>query len=376
MKVLILTSHNGGGHDAVAKAIAQELISRGDTCLIRDCMRFISTDASRIAANGHAFVYRHCPELFGRGYEYAETHDTFRPGSLQRQLLDRGGRSLCAYAARENVDVIVCTHVFAGIMASTWGGGTCLVETDYTCTPGAEQARVDWHLIPHEALRSELVKKGVNADRILVSGIPVRQEIRRCLSREQARAAAGIPVGEPHVLLMGGSMGCGPIPQILDALLQQLPAEVRITTVCGSNEALLSQLQKRYADVPQIRLLGHTEDISTMMDGADVLVTKPGGITVTEAAVKRLPPVLFNAVSGCEAHNLRFFLSRGAALTGDTPEELAACCGALIRNAERRRSVQSGLAQIALANDPYALCCAVHDAGTRARTQYSKEAAQ
>lgn len=55
---------------------------------------------------------------------------------------------------------------------------------------------------------------------------------------------------------------------------------------------------------------------------------------------------------------------------------LAACCGALIRNAERRRSVQSGLAQIALANDPYALCCAVHDAGTRARTQYSKEAAQ
>jgi len=83
------------------------------------------------------------------------------------------------------------------------------------------------------------------------------------------------------------------------------------------------------------------------MDSADLYLTKPGGISVTEAAHKRLPMVFVNAVAGCETHNLNFFLSHGAAMTADTPEELARTCLALLDDPARLTEMAAAMEPVA-----------------------------
>ena len=79
---------------------------------------------------------------------------------------------------------------------------------------------------------------------------------------------------------------------------------------------------------------------------ADLFVTKPGGISITEAAVLGLPMVLINAVAGWESCNLKFFVDHEAALSGDTEEELTACCELLLRNKDKRDLISSNLLKL------------------------------
>ena len=124
-------------------------------------------------------------------------------------------------------------------------------------------------------------------------------------------------------------MGCGPMERITELLANSLPPEYDVTVACSSNRQLLRRMERRFADKPNIHIRGFISNVSVLMDSADLFLTKPGGISTTEAMVKGLPMVLVNVVGGCETPNLNFFVSHGGAATAGTPEDIAACDGAL-----------------------------------------------
>ena len=148
-------------------------------------------------------------------------------------------------------------------------------------------------------------------------------------------------------MIMGGSMGCGPIAEMAALLPGLLPEDCHVSILCGNNHSLAEELERRCAGNARFHIYGFTDLVPRLMDSADLYLTKPGGISVTEAAHKRLPMVFVNAVAGCETHNLNFFLRRGAAVTADTPEELARTCIALLDDPAR-------LAEMAAAMEPVA----------------------
>ena len=135
--------------------------------------------------------------------------------------------------------------------------------------------------------------------------------------------------------MMCGSMGCGPICELAELLAPMLREDQLLSIVCGTNSDLFEKLEKRFAGQENVRVLGLVTNMPVMMQGSDLLLTKPGGLSTTEAAASGLPMVLIDAVAGCEEHNLDFFLGLGAAETADTPEALAATALTLLERPER-----------------------------------------
>ena len=146
---------------------------------------------------------------------------------------------------------------------------------------------------------------------------------RSSVRKEDAKRAFGIPEGHKHLVMMCGSMGCGPIMSIARRIGRNLPDDQDLTIVCGTNKQLYRRLERRFYDSKNVHVRSYVKDMALLMDSADLYLTKPGGISVTEAASMRLPMVFIDAVAGCEEYNKDFFLRAGGAVTGQTPKEIA-----------------------------------------------------
>ena len=358
MRVLILSSNNGGGHNAAARALQEVFEAHGDLCRVEDCLSFISEDISHAIARSHNFVYRHAPKLFDSGYRHTMKHPkTFMEHHGSRRMLSLGRKNLGRYIRDGGYDAVICTHVFASLMLTdarrkySLPVRTGVVETDYTATPGTQAGGLDWHFIPAASLADGLAALGVDRAKIVPSGIPVRGAFYDRTDRAEAKRALGIPEGRRHLLVMGGSMGAGPVPELVSALTRQMDKDCAVSIVCGTNRALSDSLRAAYGGDDRIAVYDYVDFIPALMDSAELLLTKPGGITVTEAAVKGLPMVLVSTVAGCEGYNLRFFTDLGGAATADTPQALARLSLDLLRDDARRARMAAALEGLARAND-------------------------
>lgn len=116
-----------------------------------------------------------------------------------------------------------------------------------------------------------------------------------------------------------------------------------LSVACSKNETLLKKLTKLSGDYPNIRILGQIDNVPKLMQGTDVFLTKPGGLSTSEAVAANLPMVLIDAVAGCEEHNLDYFLRAGMAVTTDTPEEIASLALSLAHDEARLSSMRNAM---------------------------------
>lgn len=363
MRILILTCNTGEGHNSCAKAIKEIFDLRGDDCRIEDSLRFISKTASKIISEGHVFIYRHLPGLFRWGYRFAENHPhMYRPGSAVNAFISSGSRKLAQYIDEEKYDAVLCVHVFAGIMLTAakkqckQAFRTAFVATDYTCSPTAEQSDLDTYFIPNMALQQEFISYGIPAEKLVASGIPVRQMLFTNEMKEQAKALMGVDPSHTHLVVMCGSMGCGPIHKIAADISGKLSGNEEMTIVCGTNRRLFRRLKRKFAGISGVHIQGYIENISRLMDSADIYLTKPGGISVTEAKTKALPMVFVNAVAGCEEYNRRFFINMGGAVTGESISDLADKCVLALRDNTQRDCMRAALKTIGQENAAEFIC--------------------
>ena len=339
MKVLILSCNTGGGHNSVAKAIAECFEEHGVYCEIADALSFVSPRVSEIVSKSHSYVYTHMPDLFRRNYEMAEKkEESMSERSLVFRALAKGAEDLAVCIEAGKFDTVICSHVFAGMMltAAKYKYGlqvkSAIVETDYTNSPGAESNDLDLHFLPDEGLFAEAVSRGIPEKSLVASGIPVRKSFFDNIDMSEAKAALGLPPDEKHFVMMSGSMGCGPMEELSDLLIAELPPKVNLTVLCGTNTELYDKLKEKYRDYPFVRVGEIAEKVSLLYDSADLLITKPGGISTSEAGVKGTPMVLIDTVGGCESYNLCYYLRKGQAATATTTEGLCAVICGLAEN--------------------------------------------
>ena len=357
MSTLILTCSTGQGHNSCAQAIEEYFERQGETCYLEDALAFVSPAVSKIICGGHVAMYRHFHGLFQIGYHYSEKHSgMFRQGSGIYKLLTLGTQKIRDYIEKNQVTQVVCTHVFASLMITQLQKEshlpihTCLVATDYTCNPGTRESEVDLHFIPDTPLSVYYECPTISDDQIISSGIPVRQAFYHHTDKRKARLAFGIPADHLHLLMMCGSMGCGPMEKLAKRLSKALPSSVELTIVCGTNQALRKSLEKKYKKQDNVHIQGFVEDMSLLMDSADLYLTKPGGISVTEAAVKNLPMVFIDAVAGCEEYNKIYFIKKKAAKTGETVGEITDICVDLLTKPRKLEKMSRNLQPVAQVN--------------------------
>ena len=354
MRTLILTCHTGGGHNTCAAAITEAYHSRGLACHTADALEFASLRLSRFVSWGHTTMYRRVPALFDRGYRFAERH----PGAMENDALSRlmssGARRLREYLCEGGYDAVICVHVFAGLLLRRtlqeypMALRTAFVATDYTCSPGAAAGALARYFIPHESLADEFAAQGVPREALVAGGIPVSPRF----AAQQAR-----PDGQRrHLVMMCGSMGCGPMEELTAFFARSLPDNADLTVVCGSNEKLYRRLQELVGDHRRIHVCGFVTDMVSLLQSADLCLTKPGGLSTTELAVMGVPMVLIDAVAGCEAHNLRFFTDCGGAVTADTPRALGQLCVALLDDPARRQEMRRCLRSVSRGTAAQTIC--------------------
>lgn len=346
MKLLILTCNTGGGHNSTAAAISEYFTSRGMECVVMDCLDFLSPAKAKLISDGHVLLYRKAPKLFGAGYRFEENHV---PRYVRAQC-DACADEFCEAVRQIGCDAVINVHVFPAMImtAAVRQFGLSLpgyfVATDYTCSPGVSCAEMDAYFIPHWDLAEEFIRCGVPGDRLAATGIPVRECFCRSLPQAEARKRLDLPETGRMVLLACGSMGAGPMEELAQLLDQSMSPEDQLVVVCGTNKKLLEKLEKDHLS-DCVRLLGYTQEMDLYMDAADLLLTKAGGLTTTEAVMKRLPLVYINVIPGLESRNIDFMVRHDCAVTADTPEALSELVCSLLRDPARLHAWRARLAE-------------------------------
>ena len=341
MNALILSCNTGEGHNSCARAVNECFERHGDSCRIEDALGFISRGASRFISKWHVRMYRYMPWLFRLGYNFTEKHPgALDDGTLPYRFIGEGTEALYQYILQNHIDTVVCPHVFSAVLVTELRKKypslkikSCFIATDYTCSPGTESINTDLFFVPDKnVVDNDLL---VSPEQVLDSGMPVRACFYESVDKKQAREQLGYPTEGSHLLMMCGSMGCGPMKELASLLAEELREGQFMTVVCGTNKKLFRWMNKKFHGRDNIHVIQYSHDISLLMDSADLYLTKPGGISTSEAAVKALPMVLVNAVSGCEEYNLRYFVKSGLADTAAEPEELAGLCIRLLSDPHR-----------------------------------------
>ena len=167
-------------------------------------------------------------------------------------------------SALQATDNIICTHVFPALaLTEMRRQHPCLqlvtshISTDYTCAPCTADSALDWYFIPSTSLLGEFEQCGLQPQKLIASGIPVRQQFYQRVSQEAGKANAGISPAHQHILMMCGSMGCGPMEEIISYLCPYLTTEQELSVVCGTNDDLRKKLQKRTEKYSQVHVLGN-----------------------------------------------------------------------------------------------------------------------
>ena len=351
MSALILSCSTGQGHNSCARAIQEYYELRGEPCVFRDALGFVSKTVSRVICWGHVTMYRHVHWLFQIGYHYSERHSgMFSQNSGIYKLLTRGAQRIRDCILEGGYDQVICTHVFASLMMTEVQKryhlpiAICLVATDYTCNPGTRESEVDLHFIPALPLSVYYECPNIADEQIVSSGIPVRQMFYNSTPKEEAKRAFSIPASHSHLLMMCGSMGCGPMKKLARSLSRAMPGDAELSIVCGTNKHLRKKLLRKYRRSHNVHILGYVEDMSMLLDSTDLYLTKPGGISVTEAANKNAPMVFIDAVAGCEEYNRIYFLGKRAAKTGKTVKEITEICVDLLNKPRKLDKMHRNLA--------------------------------
>jgi processive 1,2-diacylglycerol beta-glucosyltransferase len=314
MRVLILSASTGGGHNSTAEALADQFAKMNVSTETVDVLAFISEKAAEIISRGHTYLYRNMPKLFGFAYRLDEQ---MSPKFIYDYVV-KGAPALQEKLLSESFDAVVCTHVFSGMVISEvrkrYGNNipAFFVATDYTATPGVADIHVDGYFVPHRMLFGEFIRAQTPADKLFATGIPVRGAFYGTEDKAEARRLLGLPADARILLLSCGSMGCGNLDRQALKLCEELPDHAHLVVLCGSNERFYEKLIPHASD--RMSVVGFSKQVPLYMTASDLYLTKPGGLSTSEAIVKRLPMVLINAVPGCETRNFDFLTQCGVAM--------------------------------------------------------------
>lgn len=335
LKTLILSCSTGEGHNSAARAVQKTLAESGVPCELVDALRFAGEKTRELVTASFNDIAVRAPAVFGLAYKaggrFSATGLT-SPVYLANSLY---ARALSDYVTENGFDSVVCTHLFPMEAVTFLRRHHALparcyaVLTDYTCIPFLEETDMDGYFLPHDVVREDCLRHGMPAERLFVTGLPVARRFLSTPEMPQARRALNLPEDQTLFLIMTGGIGCGNVLDLCDAVLREYRKPFALYVLTGRNAELLEQIHARYGADPRVRALPFTDQVHLYMAAADVLLSKPGGISSTEAAAVGVPLVHAMAIPGCETQNASFFEKLGMSLFARDTEEAARCAALL-----------------------------------------------
>lgn len=318
MKVVILTLSTGNGHHKTAAALCEYLKSQDTDAVIIDAYKYFNKYLSNLIEKGYLLATKYAPYMYGKFYRMIEKQDHSDSKISWSQFCDSiVARQFARYLSRQKPDLVVSTHPLASYLITRYKRKELVniksigIITDFCLHPYWEQTDMDYYVTVNELMKNQCIKKGLPGDKILPFGIPIEMKFASKTDRTEAREQLGIE-NKKTVFIITGSMGYGHTEKYIRAL-DAMDDDFQIISVCGRNAGM-----KRHIDSISTRKrlynFGFVNNVDTLMDASDIIVTKPGGLTVSEAIAKRLPIILVDPIPGQEDRNREFLLNNGLAV--------------------------------------------------------------
>lgn len=337
MNILILTASIGSGHIKAAEAVETELrrLQPGAEITTIDFMARRTSRLHWLMKKCYLIMLAFVPNLYDVFYHLSGGASG---GHLVQEAFALVMSPVMRHLARRyQPDLVLCTHPFpegAAARLKRCGQADYLlaaVMTDYSLHQIWLYEGVDCYFMATEEMREGMMRYGFPSDRLVAVGIPVSGILEDMKDKQGVRRALAIPEGQPAILLMGGGLGLGGIEENLQ-VLEAIPGRLTLLVVAGRNERLLEKVQD-FADAShhQVLVWGYTDQVHFLMRGADLLITKPGALTISEAFVLGLPMLLHDPIPGPETENAIYATHHGAAVWLHPGENMAAAVQSLLQ---------------------------------------------
>lgn len=293
-----------------------------------DVQKFFSPLHRKVHSDGYITLVERAPELWGMVFKttdnpklvrrLAKFRKTFPPQSTMRFI---------KFVKQFKPDVVFCTHYLPVEILDKarekWDGtlplGVCVV-TDFEAHALWMGEAADFYCVAAEETKARLVARGATPENVVVTGIPIAAKFSKPIDVAAVRKRAGLRDDLPTLLVLGGGFGMGPVAEILGEL-DKVEHDFQTMVVAGRNQELRRELAVHDHKHPT-HVLGFVTNMHELMAISDLIITKPGGLTTSEALALGKPLFILNPIPGQEAANSDFLLERGAAGKVNRVEDL------------------------------------------------------
>ncbi|MDP3980154.1 MAG: glycosyltransferase [Chlamydiota bacterium] len=327
-RILILYISPNTGHHTAAKSVEQALLkSDGEIeVLIVNALNYISPFFEKIILKTYLSVLKNTPELWEFLYDNNKIKDRISP--LRSIVLRQQSQKLFRLINEYHPDVVLCTQAYPCQIIGEYKHECAVpfelmaVITDYVVHAYWVSQRVDHYMMPHQEGLQKMAGYGIDLNRMSITGIPVDPVFNRTLDKTLLKKQMGLPENLPVILIMGGGQCLIPVKDILDGLAKiRMPH--RIIVVTGTNKSLFgSMMHYKQKHCPSMHVFAYVHEIDKLMEVSDLLISKPGGLSSSEAMVKDLPMLIYRPLPGQESKNADFLTKNGVALRAEEISEI------------------------------------------------------
>lgn len=345
-RVVVLSASVGAGHLRAAEAVelALKQIAPEVEVQNRDVLDFTNAVFRRVYAKAYLDLVNNFPHFVGYFYDWLEGDGEVRPRT--RDKLRQAAQKLNLlpferFLHDEQWDLVINTHFLPAELISKLRTSGKLNLPQVTVCTDFDTHRLwvnqptDRYFCATDEGSLHLQHYGVPAADIDVTGIPIHPVFAEPVDRARCLSQQGLTIDRPVLLQLCGGFGVGPVEAVFRSLLA-VEKPVQIVVVCGRNEELKEALEKISAgDRHRVKILGFTTEVDQLMGCAELVISKPGGLTTSECLARGLPMVIVNPIPGQESRNSDYLLESGAGVKVNHVCTLTAKINELLNNPER-----------------------------------------
>jgi processive 1,2-diacylglycerol beta-glucosyltransferase len=356
-RILVLSASVGAGHMRAAQAVELALREVVPTAHVRnvDVLQLTNSLFRRVYGTAYLDLVNQAPHVLGYFYDLLDKPSRSgknRTDRLRLAVQKLNLRSFIRLLQAEPWDLVINTHFLpAEIIASLRKKGT-FTAPQVTATTDFETHRLWVHQpCEHYFTATEegaryLHSWGVPTDCTTATGIPIHPVFARAKDRAECLARHGLAGDRPILLQLSGGFGVGPIARLYRGLLE-VSRPIELVTIAGRNEKVKAELEA--IEVParhRAHVLGFTDQIDELMAVADLVVSKPGGLTTSETLARSAAMVIINPIPGQETRNSDFLLENGAAIKANNVATLAYKIDSLLGDPRRLAGLKANATRL------------------------------
>lgn len=322
-KIVILYAAVGGGHFKAAEAIKNYILENKPNCTVEmlDALKYANKAVDKIIINSYVNMARYSPELWGNIYKLsAKQYSVANFSNAVQRLLSL---KLVKYLNEQKPDIIISTHPFITEMCAILkkknqiSAKLNVIITDYASHRFWELKPecIDNYFVANSETKYKMGFNGIDLNKIHVTGIPVSPAFLKEYDKEKIYKEFGLDKTKKTVLIFGGGeYGLSNVKTFYKGLVDA-DIDIQIVTIAGKRQ----KSQKMFAEIAEnsnkkVIILGYTTKVPELMNIADLVISKPGGLTTTEIITTHLPFAIINPIPGQEQENAEFLLNNGAAV--------------------------------------------------------------